>query len=271
MPCARATLAVAMFLFCLALSIPAGDARQVSPVLEKGSEVVRQQISGDWKRLKDGEVIVNAVNEGTTRYVAARILINDTPHHVWRVLTNPFEFEGRISPRMKDVEILVDATTRSVMKCKVEIFPPLIPFITYTVESEYKPYEQVLFKRVDGTLKDFRGGWYLSSKENGASTEVTYQMFVDPGMPVPQWIIRKAMKAELPKTLVALRDRIQANDTANSAEPLRSILAVGEIAPLVQINPPLTVSASSRHAKARAKSKPASKPRQVSSLPPGEF
>lgn len=59
MPCARATLAVAMFLFCLALSIPAGDARQVSPVLEKGSEVVRQQISGDWKRLKDGEVIVN--------------------------------------------------------------------------------------------------------------------------------------------------------------------------------------------------------------------
>jgi len=270
MPCARAMLAVATFLFCLANSISAGDARQVSPVLEKGSEVVRQHTISDWNRLKDGEVIVDAVNEGTTRYVVAKILINDTPHNVWRVLTNPFEFEGRISPRMKDVEILVDATTHSVMKCKVEIFPPLIPFITYTVESEYKPFEQVLFKRVDGTLKDFRGGWYLSSRENGASTEVTYQMFVDPGMPVPQWIIRKAMRAELPKTLVALRERIQANDTANSAEPLRSILAVGEIAPLVQVNPPLTVSASNRHAKPLAKPKPLSKPRRVSSLPPGE-
>lgn len=271
MPCARATRAAAMFLSCLTISISAGDARQVSPVLDKTAEVVQQETE-IWRRLKDGEVIVNSVDEGATRFVTAKILIDDTPHHVWRVLTNPFEFERKISPRMRDVEILVDATTRSVMKCKVDIFPPLIPFISYTVESEYKPFEQITFRRIDGSLKDFKGSWYLSSKENGASTEVTYQMYIDPGMPVPQWIIRKGIKAELPKTLLALRERIKTSDTANGTEPIRTILAVGEVLPLIQVNPPPPMSASARRSRPVEKTKPITvKPRQVSAASLGEY
>lgn len=263
MPCARATIAVAALLSLFLQAFPSVDARPVTPLLEQSATLPDDN---NIRRLKEGEVIVDAVDRGSTRYVVAKILINDSPQSVWRVLTNPFEFKRKISPRMKDVEMLVDASTRSVMRCKVEIFPPVLPFITYTVESEYKPYEHVYFKRVDGMLKDFKGAWYLSAKDGGSATEVTYQMYIDPGMPVPQWIIRKAIRIELPRTLVALRKRITSSDTAGSAEPVRTIMAVGEVpSPIVDVAGPIGGNSSSSQNKSIERSKPILKPRHVSS------
>lgn len=184
----------------------------------------------NWRRLKDGDVIVDADDKSDNRFVVARILIADTPANVWRVLANPFEFQGKISPRMKDVEILHDANERSIMKCKMEIFPPLIPFISYTVASDYRLHEFIQFKRISGSLKDFSGTWSLAPREGGHLTEVTYSMHVDPGLPVPQWIIRKAMRSELPRTLIALRKRVVNSEvTVSGAEPIRTIMAVGPI------------------------------------------
>ncbi len=217
----------------------------------------------DVRRLRDGEVLVESDDRNDNRFVVARILINDTPVNVWRVLTNPFEFAGKISPRMKDVEILEDTVERSVMKCKMEVFPPLIPFISYTVESDYKLHEFVQFKRVAGSLKDFSGTWALAPRDAGQATEVTYSMHVDPGLPVPQWIIRKAMRMELPRTLIALRQRVtNFNATAIGAEPLKTILAVGPVDTIVrQERPVAPIFVAPRKSISKAK---AIKPKQVS-------
>jgi len=209
----------------------AADGSVKTPVGSEKSydaEKILRDETETWRRLKEGDVIVDADDKGENRFVVARILIGETPVNVWRILTNPFEFAGKISPRMKDVQILHDTAERSIMKCKMEVFPPLIPFISYTVESDYKLHESVQFKRVAGSLKDFSGTWALASREGGQATEVTYSMHVDPGLPIPQWIIRKAMKMELPRTLIALRQRVVNSDaTIPGAEPLKSILAVG--------------------------------------------
>lgn len=240
MQCARALPAVAFLLLLLTISIQAGQSRPVIPVIDKTVQVSQTEMD-NWRRLKEGEVVIQSEDVGETRFVVARILINDAPSNVWRVLTNPFEFEGKISPRMKDVEVLHDAAHRSILKCRMEVFPPLIPYISYTVESDYKPFEHVAFKRVAGSLKEFSGSWVLVPKEDGRATEVTYSMFVDPGVPVPQWIVRKAIRMELPRTLIALRNRIGQYDIANGAEPIRSILAVG---PLVSIHPAIKIDKS---------------------------
>lgn len=217
----------------------------------------------NWRRLKAGDVIVDSDDKGDNRFVVARILISDNPVSVWRVLTNPFEFAGKISPRMKDVEILQDTAERSVMKCKMEVFPPLIPFISYTVESDYKLHEFVSFKRVAGSLKDFSGTWALTPREDGQATEVTYSMHVDPGLPVPQWIIRKAMRMELPRTLIALRERIiNSGATTAGAEPLKSILAVGPIDTTIR-QEKLVVPVLYAPHRSAVKAKP-NKPKQVS-------
>ncbi len=178
-----------------------------------------------WKRLKAGEVLVSSSEEGQTKFVVSRILIAQPPDKVWQVLANPFEFERKISPRMSKVQVLHDAPERSVLRCRMDIFPP-IPSISYDVESTYRPLEEVAFHRIGGAFKDFKGCWGLRPHENGASTEVIYSMYIDTGLPVPQWIVRKAIKMELPRTLLALRKRIIHPATTHGAEETRSILAV---------------------------------------------
>ncbi len=228
-----ALLTVASMLF---LPPDSANARQASPSL---AHDVQAESGQEWRRLKDGEVIVESDDNGaTTRFVVAKILIDDSPESVWRILTNPFEFQGKISPRMKEVEMLEDKAERSVMRCRVEVFPPVLSFITYTVESEYRPCEEIVFKRIGGTLKDFKGSWALSARENGRSTVVKYSMYVDPGLPVPQWLVRKAVRMELPRTLTALRDRIRAGDTAGGAQGLRSTMAAGGSSPAISAKPP---------------------------------
>ncbi|MDZ4837822.1 MAG: SRPBCC family protein [Candidatus Melainabacteria bacterium] len=210
--------------------------------VDKAQQILKAEID-NWRRLKEGDVIIESDDKGHNRFVVARILIGETPSNVWRVLTNPYEFAGKISPRMKDVQMIHDSAERSVMKCKMEVFPPLIPFISYTVESDYKLHEFVQFRRIAGSLKDFSGTWALAPRENGQATEVTYSMHVDPGLPVPQWIIRKAMKMELPQTLIALRERVVNNDaTAIGGEPLKTILAVGPIETISRSDKPVPVT-----------------------------
>jgi hypothetical protein len=193
------------------------------------------------ERLQRGEVVVGLKDEGGTKFVTGSVLIDEPPDKVWPVMTNPFEFRRGISPRMREVEILKDQANCSVLKVTLDVM--LIPHFTYTVESTYTNNERVDFKRVGGILKDFRGSWQMNPTHNGAQTDVTYCMYVDPGFPVPQWIIREGVKTELPRTLMALRKRVKA--VCAQTEPMEShtILA----ATVTHLAPHKVLSETLRH------------------------
>jgi len=174
-------------------------------------------------RLERGEVVVGSQDVSKTKYITARILINEPPDKVWPIMVNPFEFENKISPRMKAVEVMSDQTNRSVLKVTLDVV--LIPHFTYVVESLYKGGESIDFHRVGGMLKDFRGSWVMTPVEGGNKTELTYGMYIDPGFFVPQWIIREGVKNELPKTLIALRQRVHAVCQHPAVKERRTILA----------------------------------------------
>lgn len=159
------------------------------------------------EKLEKGQVVTGIRNVGNTKYVTGTILIDHPPEHVWPVMTNPFEFKGKISPRMKTVEVMLDKNDESILKVTLDM-GFLMPNFCYTVDSKYQLNERVEFKRVGGTLKDFSGSWEMKPADNGTKTELTYAMFVDPGFFVPQWIMREGMKTELPSTLTGLRKRI---------------------------------------------------------------
>jgi hypothetical protein len=174
-------------------------------------------------RLERGEVVVGLKDVGKTKYVEGRVLINESPDKVWPIMVNPFEFQGKISPRMKAVEVMADQANRSVLKVTLDVV--LIPHFTYVVESLYENCESIEFHRVGGMLKDFRGSWVMSPMDGGSKTELIYCMYIDPGFPVPQWIIREGVKNELPKTLIALRQRVSAVSEHPSFKERRTILA----------------------------------------------
>lgn len=158
-------------------------------------------------RLEAGEVLVNSEDIQGTKYVVARILIDESPEKLWPVLVNPFEFQGRICHRMKRVDILTDEPDTCVMGCKVGVAFP-IPDFDYVVESKYIACKRIDFHRIRGSFRDFKGFWALQPHSQGSKTEVTYSMYLDPGFPVPDWMVRQGVRSELPQVLVGLRDRI---------------------------------------------------------------
>jgi len=175
------------------------------------------------EQLEHGDVVVGLKDIGNTKYVTARVLINAPPDQVWPIMVNPFEFAGKISPRMKTVEVVADQSNRSVLRFTIDAI--LIPHFTYTVESLYDNRESIKFHSVAGMLKDCRGSWVMTPSAGGDKTELAYCMYVDPGFPVPQWMIREAVKGELPKTLAALRERVQTIAKQQATREKHTILA----------------------------------------------
>ncbi len=161
----------------------------------------------EYLKLKGGEVLTSFSEDGDKKFVTGRIMIDDAPEKVWKVMVNPFEFERKISPRMSKVEVIEDEESKTVLRCSMEI-GFFIPSVTYMVESHYEKFSHVVFRRVGGMFKDFHGSWILIAHDNSTRTEIRYSMYIDTGMPVPKWLVREAVKMELPKTLTALRTRV---------------------------------------------------------------
>lgn len=177
-------------------------------------------------RLDKGEIVVGLENIGSMRFVTGRVLIDQPPEKVWPIMVNPFEFQKKITPRMKSVDVVLDKISKSVLKVTMDAFP--IPDLTYEVESNYMRTEhgaRIDFHRTAGTLKDFRGHWIMNPSHHGKKTELIYSMYLDPGFFVPQWIVRQGVKGELPKTLEALRKRIAEVYENNQSLEKKSIVA----------------------------------------------
>ncbi len=205
-------LLAAFFMVMLTTLFPIGAAYAAKPLT-------------DAEKLAKGEVVVGLRNVGNTRYVTGTILIDHPPDQVWPVMVNPFEFQGKISPRMKTVDVMLDKEDESIMKVTLDI-GIFIPNFTYTVDSKYTRKDGLIsFKRLGGTLKDFSGTWEMKPSDNGSKTELTYTMFVDPGFFVPQWIMREGVKVELPTTLTALRKRLDNVYLHQNALEPKTILA----------------------------------------------
>lgn len=183
----------------------------------------------DAEKLAKGEVVVGLRNVGNLKYVTGTILLDHTPEQVWPVMVNPFEFKGKISPRMKTVEVMLDKADQSIMKVTLDM-GFFMPNFSYTVDSKYMRNERIDFKRLGGTLRDFSGSWEMKPAENGSKTELTYSMFIDPGFFVPQWIMREGVKVELPSTLTALRKRLDnVYEHQNALEPKTILAARGTL------------------------------------------
>jgi len=179
---------------------------------EHALPAVTAAVEAQREELEQGKVVVGLKDVGSTKFVTGKILINESPEKVWPIMVNPFEFRGRISPRVKKVEMVTDEPNLSVMKMTMDTSPlPFLPQLSYTVESRYEKTEKgghIEFRRVGGMIRDFRGYWDMAPADGGSKTELTYSMYIDPGFFVPQFIVREGVKGELPRTLTALRKRI---------------------------------------------------------------
>ena len=79
--------------------------------------------------------------------------------------------------------------------------------LTYQIRATYEKPSRVSIERISGDLETLRVQWTLQS--DGDYTIAHYAVELAPGFWVPRWLVRSALKHDLPKMLRALRARAE--------------------------------------------------------------
>jgi hypothetical protein len=79
--------------------------------------------------------------------------------------------------------------------------------LTYEIRANYDKPRRVFIERVSGDLQTMRVEWNLQS--DGDFTVAHYAVELAPGFWVPRWLVRGALRRDLPTMLRELRTRAE--------------------------------------------------------------
>jgi len=143
-------------------------------------------------------------------HATATVRIHAHRDVLWRVLTSCAD-ALLIVPGLKICEVEATAPDRSWQTIhQVMDYSWYIPRVSYLVKATYEWPHSIDFDKVSGDLMRLSGSWTLDS--DGDFTVAHYALEFAPGFWVPRWLVRAAMKRDLPKMLRALRERAEATD-----------------------------------------------------------
>src|SRR5271170_1128580 len=139
---------------------------------------------------------------------AATVRIHARREVVWSLITSCAE-ALRLVPGLVACNVLETAPDGSWQRIRhVLDYSWYVPKLTYEIRASYDPPSRVSIERISGDLRVLRGSWSLQS--DGDYTIAHYAVDLAPGFWVPQWIVRAALRRDLPKMLRALRSRAEA-------------------------------------------------------------
>jgi ribosome-associated toxin RatA of RatAB toxin-antitoxin module len=158
-------------------------------------------------KLKAGDALVSVEEDSgdADGRIAAAIEIPAAPHRVWQVMTDcaraPKFVAGLISCRVLEIGPGGAWDIREHRSKWMSMLPETVSVF----RSDYVPDKEIRFARVSGTLKFLQGQWRLESLNGGARTRLRYHVRIGVSAPVPGFMIRSALEADVPKLLKALR------------------------------------------------------------------
>ncbi|MEM9302246.1 MAG: SRPBCC family protein [Pseudomonadota bacterium] len=153
------------------------------------------------------EVAPRAADE--VRAVSAAVLIDAGAEPVWEAMVD-CGAAPEFVPGLKACSVLETAPDGLSQSIAHEVrYGWFLPRVRYVFDATYQPLRRVDFEKTSGDLRHLSGAWTLEALAP-ASTLVTYSVRIDPGFLVPQWMVRNALKRDLPELLEALRQRVEA-------------------------------------------------------------
>ena len=151
-----------------------------------------------------GAALDSAAQSGS---VNASVRIHARREVVWSLVTS-CEVALKTVPGLVACEVLDTAPDRSWQLIRHVIdYSWYSPRLTYEMRAIYEYPSRVSFERVAGDLRSLKGSWYLES--DGDFTVAHYSLDLVPGFWVPRWLVRAALRRDLPKMLRALRARAE--------------------------------------------------------------
>jgi hypothetical protein len=137
----------------------------------------------------------------------ATVRIHARPETIWPVLTSCSE-ALKLVPGLVSCEVIDTAPggTSQLIREIVD-YSWILPRLTYEIRADYGYPSRVSIERVSGDLRTLKCSWYLET--DGDYTVAHYSLDLTPGIWVPHWMVRFALRHDLPKMLRELRARAE--------------------------------------------------------------
>jgi hypothetical protein len=156
----------------------------------------------------DIEISVSLDPAGQSGSASAIVRIHASRETVWSLITSCPE-SLRMVPGLEICDVLETAQDQSWQRIRhVMNYSWYVPKVTYVIRATYDPPAKVSIERISGDLRTLKGSWEL--KSDGDYTIAHYMVDLAPGFWVPNWIVKTALRRDLPKMLRALRSRAEA-------------------------------------------------------------
>lgn len=150
--------------------------------------------------------------EVTVVETSATLKMHARRETVWSLLTScPAALE--YVPGLIACEVLETAPDGSWQRIRQLVdYSWFVPKFTYVFRATYEYPSRIAIKRESGDLRTLDCSWYLQA--DGEFTIVRYSFEVTPGFWVPRWMVKFALRHDLPKMMRALRSRAEAGLSA---------------------------------------------------------
>jgi len=165
------------------------------------------------QRLAHGQVVVSTTTaidpERPRGRVRAAVRIRASPEAIWRIMTDCTQTPSFV-PGLKGCRRIDGAADGSWEDIEHEVrYSWLLPTVRYVFRAHYDRPHRIDFHRTSGDLKEEEGTWLLTQTPDASATVVEYEVYVDPGFWIPQVLVSRSLRKDLPAALIGLRDRVE--------------------------------------------------------------
>jgi uncharacterized protein YndB with AHSA1/START domain len=164
------------------------------------------------QRLAEGQVVVEAAGALDTAaprgQVRAAVRIPASPEAIWTVMTDCAQAPLYV-PGLKRCRRVAAAPDGSWEDIEHEVrYSWLLPPVRYVFRAQYERPHRMDFHRISGDLKQEAGTWLLTPTPDGGATVVQYEVYLDPGFWIPQFLVTRMLRKDVPAVLSGLRERV---------------------------------------------------------------
>ena len=165
------------------------------------------------RRLSGGEIVVEAATasdaDSPSGRVRAAVLIKAKPEAIWAVMTDCRD-ALQFVPGLEVCRRIDGAPDGRWADIEQEIrYSWFLPAVHNVLRADCDRPRRIDFHRVRGDLKREEGSWLLTPAPGGSATVVEYEMYLDPGFWIPQWLVNRTLRKDLPAALAGLRERVE--------------------------------------------------------------
>jgi carbon monoxide dehydrogenase subunit G len=151
------------------------------------------------------EPLLTVDADKTPARISASIRIDAPPERLWRVMLDCKRSTKIVAGMERCAVLSQDPAGRWDVRVHVVNRSAFLPTVRSEFRSDYQPFTHIKFKRTAGDLKSLQGEWRLTALDGGKATRLDYAVAIDPGVPLPVFVLRPALEADARAVLKALQ------------------------------------------------------------------